>query len=302
MATNQKMQKIYMVTGKGGVGKSVVAAALANQFAREGYKTLLVELGDVSYLQNVLLKNSQITIGYEPTPISTQLWASLWNGESCLKEYILYLIKVKKLADLFLDNKIMRTFVRAAPALKELAILGKITSGVRQWGPPLEFDRIVVDAYSTGHFLALLKAPIGMAELIPVGPMGEQSRSMQKVLCDPEKTNYLLVTKMEDLPITETFELQAELQKWVNQSGQIVANQYFNSQLNSKDKENLKAEVQGHQIGSWLLNHVELLDQRSQDGLEKLKKMNAKVTQVPLVLSTSPLEVIQSIANREALV
>ena len=60
----------------------------------------------------------------------------------------------------------MRSFVRAAPGLKELAILGKLTSGIRKWGPKFEYENVVVDAYSSGHFLALLNAPKGLGELI----------------------------------------------------------------------------------------------------------------------------------------
>jgi anion-transporting ArsA/GET3 family ATPase len=94
-----------------------------------------------------------------------------------------------------------------APALSEISILGKITSHPRQVGPPLNYDCLVIDAFATGHFLALLRAPQGMAEAIRFGPMGEQSRSIEKILKDPKSCQYFVVSFPEELPVVEGIEL-----------------------------------------------------------------------------------------------
>ncbi len=220
-------QKITMVTGKGGVGKSAIAAAMAEVYARRGLKTLLVELGDHSYYQYVY----ETPIRYEPTRIFERFYIARWSGESALREYVYYLIRVRKLVDLFFENKIMRTFIRAAPALKELAILGKITSGIREWGPPLDFDRIIVDGFSTGHFLALLQAPVGMADLIESGPMGEQSRRIRDVLGRPDLSQYYIVTLPEEFPVVETIELKAELQAHFKVDAQVICNRLYETTM-----------------------------------------------------------------------
>lgn len=278
-----------MVTGKGGVGKSLVAAAVATSFARKGLKTLLVELGDQSSYQFVLDK----AIKYKGTSIEKNLDVALWNGEACLKEYITYLIKVPALADLFMDNKIMRTFIRAAPALKELAVLGKITSGVRSWGPELPFDRIVVDGYATGHFMALLKAPIGMAELISAGPMGEQSRNISAVLSDPKHTQYLIVTLLEELPLSESLELRAELKKWVNADAHMLANQYFESGLSAEELSSLHANSK-----SGFADYIETLQDRSQRGIARLQKEKLEAVKLPYVLQTESRQIIEALAKK----
>ncbi len=278
-----------MVTGKGGVGKSLVAAATATSFARKGLKTLLVELGDQSSYQYVFDK----AIKYKGTNIEKNLDVALWNGEACLKEYITYLIKVPALADLFMDNKIMRTFIRAAPALKELAVLGKITSGIRSWGPELPFDRIVVDGYATGHFMALLKAPIGMAELISAGPMGEQSRNISAVLADSKHTQYLIVTLLEELPISESLELRTELKKWVKADARILANQYFESGLSAADLSSLHANQQ-----SGFVDYVDKLQSRSERGVARLEKEKLCSLKLPYVLQTESREIIEVLSKK----
>ncbi|MEK6554326.1 MAG: ArsA-related P-loop ATPase [Bdellovibrionota bacterium] len=287
-----------MVTGKGGVGKSVIAAALAQECATQGFKTLLVELGEISSYEYVFKDSIKKTIGYEPTPLDKNLYLALWSGETCLKEYVQYLVKIKALADLFFDNKVMRTFVKAAPALKELAVLGKITSGIRHWGPPLEFDRIVVDCFATGHFMALLKAPIGIAELISAGPMGEQSRAMQQVLSDPQYTNYFIVSLLEELPVSETFELQAELKKWIGQTAVVVANKHFDSNLTSEQLNALKAETQNNKLGEWFLDNIKVLEERSRTELTRLEKSGFKIIKVPLILSVHTADVIRKISEK----
>lgn len=297
MASDQKIQKIYMVTGKGGVGKSVVAAALARENAQAGFRTLLVELGDTSSYQYVFHDSIKKSIGYEPSLVEKNLYVALWSGETCLKEYVEHLVKIRPLVDLFFDNKVMRTFVRAAPALKELAILGKVTSGVRNWGPPLPFDRIVVDGFATGHFMALLKAPIGIAELISTGPMGEQSKAMQKVLSDPQFAEYLVVTLLEELPVSETFELQNELKKWVGQEARVVANKYFNSKISQSEYAELAPQVSEKPLSRWFLSYLKNLDERSASAKTRLEQLPKRYVELPLVLSTSTLKVIHQLSR-----
>lgn len=208
MSWPQKVE-IHFVTGKGGVGKSVVAAALACRRAREGKKTLLVELGNQSFYKDFLGLNQ---IGYAPTPWRENLSVAIWKGADCLREYALHLLKIQSLYQLFFENPVSRALIQVAPGLQELAILGKLTSGPPRFvGPAFDFEVIVVDAYSTGHFLALLSAPHGMSQAIRFGPMGEQSRGIDKVIRDPNVCKYYIVTLPEELPVIETLELEKKL-------------------------------------------------------------------------------------------
>lgn len=177
------------------MGKSLFSHFLAHKKAQSGTKTLLAELGESGHL----------------SPKKTQIMQNLstvrWTAQSCLKEYFSYYLPSQKLVDLFFENKVTKTLVGAAPGLRELALLGKITSGPRKIGPTFEEKMVVVDAFATGHFLALLRAPIGLSRIIPVGPMGTQTQSMIKTISDPHLTSVWVVSRPEELALTEAFEL-----------------------------------------------------------------------------------------------
>jgi anion-transporting ArsA/GET3 family ATPase len=205
------------------VGKSTIAAALAISLARAGFKTLLVELGEKGFYRLVF----NVEIGHEPRLLSPHLSLARWDGEDCLKEYLLHLLKLERVVDLFFENRVMKSLVQAAPGLKELALAGKITSGVRGVGPTLPFDRIVVDAYSTGHFRALVESPHAMANAIPVGPMGEQSRSIDAVLKSPVNSCYHIVVTPEELPVVEGLELVRFVQEKFNIAPEVILNRWL---------------------------------------------------------------------------
>lgn len=215
--------KIQLVSGKGGVGKSAFAAALALKQAQAGKRVLLAELGEMSFYKNYFeLK----TVDSQPRKIDLGFDLALWSGESCLREYALHFLKIESLYRLFFENPVSKTLTQIAPGLSELAIIGKITSGPpRNVGPALNYDVLVVDAYSTGHFLALLRAPLGMVQSIRAGPIAEQSRKILSVLEDPKLCEIHLVALPEELPIKEVFDLEASVkslfplqnpQIWIN--------------------------------------------------------------------------------------
>lgn len=224
---------IYFVTGKGGVGKSLAASSLAKSLVDRDRKVLLVELGEQSFLQLIY----QQSVGFEPITTAHGFDMALWDGASCLKEYFTYLLKIQRMVNLFFDNRITHTLLEGAPGLKELALTGKITSGVRKIGPHLPYDDVVVDCYSTGHFKALIKAPRAMAEAIRIGPMGEQSRSIDRVLKSKD-VRYLVVVNPDDLSLTEGEQLSRFLQTEFENTPILIGNKWWpvglqNSEIDS---------------------------------------------------------------------
>ncbi|HEY8272386.1 MAG TPA: ArsA-related P-loop ATPase [Pseudobdellovibrionaceae bacterium] len=224
--------EIIFVTGKGGVGKSTVAAALALKKAQAGQRTLLVEIGDQSFYQDYFQLPK---VGFEPVKVKENFSVALWTGQNCLREYIIHLIKVETLYRLFFENAVMKAFINVAPALPELAIMGKATSGPRHHGPPLSYDCLVVDCYATGHFMALMGAAEGMAMAVKFGPMGEQSRGIDKVLRDPSLCQYYLVCLPEELPVRESEELYQQLKDHYGIQAKLVLNKFLEEAIPLKE-------------------------------------------------------------------
>lgn len=275
------VKKAHFVTGKGGVGKSLVAALLAHFYSLNSQQVLLTELSEISFYKDFLDLNQ---IGYKPTPWIPNVDVSQWSGADCLKEYAIHLLKIKKLYELFFENPVTRSLVQIAPGLQELAILGKVTSSPRKHGPPMNYDQLVIDSFATGHFLALLQSPKAMAETIQFGPMGEQSRGIDKWIRDPKFTEIHVVTIAEELPITETLELCESLEKLLDIKPKVYLNKLLN--ISKSDVFSLNSQAQ-----DVLLSGIE-----SEASAKKLlNKSGINFIELPLVMTLDTTEIIQSL-------
>lgn len=276
-------KKIIFVSGKGGVGKSLIAAAVAQEAARAGRRVLLAEIGETSYFKDFWGLEH---VGHDPVSLPQGFDLALWDGESCLREYVLYYLKMERLYKLFFENKVMRALVNVAPGLNEIAILGKITSGIRRVGPPLNYDLIVVDSYATGHALALLHAPQGMMEAIKFGPMGANSRDMDLVIRNPRLSGYLVVTLLEELPVTETIEFVAKLRSEFQVEPEVVANRELHLPV-SDEKLQTVEDAPGSGLGEFA-RYLDGVVKRQKQFLDVLSENNLTVHHVPQIFSTEP--------------
>lgn len=281
------VEKAHFVTGKGGVGKSVLSAALSYHLSLKNQQTLLIELNELSFFQDFFALPE---LGFKPLPFKKlnqkNISISQYRGIECLKDYTKHLLKFDSLAKLFFDNPISRSLVQVAPGLQELAILGKITSSPRKHGPAMPFNQLVVDSYASGHFLSLLRAPKALANTIRFGPMGEQSRNIDQYLRNPHFTEIHLVTLAEELPIAESIELYNQIKKEFG----ITAKVYLNKLCKIDEKEvlNLTPEMQQH--FSFVLKN----ENWSRRELEKNK---ISYLEIPLVLQTDNIALVQEISS-----
>ncbi len=280
---------IHMVTGKGGVGKTTVAASLALHLSQQ-HKTLLVHLGESPAFGD-MWRCPPLT--QAPFQVRQKLHVAQWEGEGCLREYIFHFVKLEKLVSLFFDNKVMKALLGAAPALRELAILGKVTSGIRQAGPRFHYDRVVVDAFSTGHFRALLRAPVGLAEAIPYGPMGEQSRAIVRVIQNVEVFKIWVCMLPEELPVREGLELGRQLETEFGQRPGYALNRLLPDDFSEKEKVALSQEFSNDSVFRYATTEW----QRRDWALSELRNVGISPQKLPQSFSSEPLSIAEELSR-----
>jgi anion-transporting ArsA/GET3 family ATPase len=211
-------RKLLFVTGKGGVGKTTIAASLALLAAQQGKRTLV---GEIDAKGNLADFYETGPTSFKPREVATNLWAMSMDTEESLKEYLSLQLKVPFIARL---GPLARTFdfvANAAPGVKEILTVGKFLWEVRE----RSFDLVVVDAVATGHITGQLAAPSAIQELVHVGLVREQTGWMLDILGDPAKTGVVIVAAPEEMPVNETLELAARLRsETVVDLAAVVAN------------------------------------------------------------------------------
>lgn len=279
-------QKIVFVTGKGGVGKSLVSAARALSESQQGKRVLLVEIGSHRFFESALSLKSG---GSGFFSWRDQVQVVNWQGEDCLREYVLYYVKLEKLADLFFENKILKSLIYASPALNELSLLGKITSGVRHFGAPMPFDTIIVDSYSTGHFLALLRAPEGMQEAIQLGPMNEKCKEIIRVLRDPQFVEYDIVTLAEEMPIVEALELYESIERGWGIKPKMICNRLIS--------EEVMGLVNSQEVPTPFRTELKIKKEIQEKSLSQLKEKQIPFASIPFIYSKESTDIAQKIST-----
>ncbi len=198
------LRPLTVVAGKGGVGRSTVAAALALNAAADGARVLAVDAINDGGLRAALASHPDEAAKIELLELTT---------EAALDEYIKLFLhvpippsRIKPIARIF------DYVATAAPGVREMLAIGKIAWEVREG----HWDGVVVDAPATGHVIELLAAPETLGELISVGPLAEQSQWIADLLADPTITGLIGVTTAESLPVSECLELIDRVVKETN--------------------------------------------------------------------------------------
>ncbi len=211
-------RRLLFVTGKGGVGKSTIAAGLALLAAQQGKRTLVAEIDAKGNLADFYETGPT---AFRPREVAPNLWAMSMNTEESLKEYLSLQLRLPLVAKI---GPLARTFdfvANAAPGVKEILTVGKLCWEVRE----RSYDLVVVDAVATGHITGQLAAPTAIKELVQVGLVREQTGWMLDILGDPAQTGVVIVASPEEMPVNETLELVGRLrEETVVDLAAVVAN------------------------------------------------------------------------------
>jgi anion-transporting ArsA/GET3 family ATPase len=202
-------RRLVVVTGKGGVGKSTIAAALATLAARRGKRVLVAEVDARERVAPML--------GGRPSgPVIRQVVPNIStvnvDPRHALEEYALMVVKVRAIYQAVFENRVVRFFLRAVPSLAETLMLGKILHEARsESGGKPRWDLVIVDAPATGHAVQLLGVPKALLDTVPAGPLRRDAEWMQALLVDPARTSVVMVSLPEEMPVSETVELDAQV-------------------------------------------------------------------------------------------
>jgi len=219
-------KKLLIVSGKGGVGKTSIAAALGLIASRQGKKTLIAEVNAAERISQLF---GTKPIGYQETPIAENLSSINIDPRSAFEEYILEQIHSKRIFNLVFENKFVRSFLDATPGLNELLEIGKIWALTERDQNPSgtgpKYDLVIVDAPATGHGLAFLDVPQVVTKAVRVGPLKTKAASIMELIQDKSKTLLLIATLAEEMPVNETLEMLAKAKKEVKvATGPVVVN------------------------------------------------------------------------------
>ena len=201
-----RRSRLVVVAGKGGVGKTTIAAALGLIAAGRGRRTIVIETGDRRHLAE-LFGVSPLT-GVE-AGLSEDLWSTTLDPERALAEWLGTLAGPLPVT-LLQSSASFQHFVAAAPGAKELISMVKVRELVseQRWAGPAarNYDLAILDAPATGHALAMLSSPRTFAAIARVGPLAGRADGVRELLSGPA-SSYLAVAQGEEMAVTETLEL-----------------------------------------------------------------------------------------------
>ena len=281
------------MTGKGGVGKTTVAAALGLLAARRGRRTVVCEVAQQERLAGLFGVHD---VGHTEVELAPGLFSVSVQPERALHEWLRHQLKTVALAGLLGHSRLFGYLTAAAPGVTELVTVGKVwdlAQTKRRTGGST-FDTVIMDAPATGHALALLRAPRTYANIARVGPIARQAAQIDRFLRDPDATGVICVALPEEMPVNETVDLGQRLGEDLGLDiGQVVANGVLPERFDAGEARRLgQLEGQGTKaaqaaVAAALVEHRRAEGQREQ--LERLRaEVRAPVATLPYLFEPEP--------------
>jgi anion-transporting ArsA/GET3 family ATPase len=271
-------RRLVIVSGKGGVGKSTVSAAIGMAAAGHGLRTILIEVASQERMS--LLFDQGGPIGYHATPVYPGLDAFSIDPQKALEEYLVSQLKVRAVVERLVENHAFGQVTAAAPGLRELVTLAKI----RQLLERGRHDFAVVDAPATGHGLGFLKVPRTFTRVARVGPVHNRAMWVAELLEDPAQTAVVLVTTPEELPVSETLEAIADVDGQGVPLAGVIANAVFEPFFDPADAEAL-APVRGGGDAGAAASAARARISRTADQQEQLERVRPCLAELPFLFA-----------------
>jgi anion-transporting ArsA/GET3 family ATPase len=213
--------QLLVVTGKGGVGKSTVTAALGVHLANRGRKVLLIEVDPRENLHQLL---DTPPSGGEIIEAASNLWLQHLEPRRLLDDLVREKLKVGALVRKILASPVHLHFTEGAPGLKQTAVFGRALRMVEGHGPKnlRRPDVVILDAPASGHGIAWMSAPQLVSEVISSGPIGGMATEIAGFLADRDRFGSIVVTTAEEMPVHEALELIEAMERRLERRPELV--------------------------------------------------------------------------------
>lgn len=201
--------RFIVVSGKGGVGRTTVAATLARVAAADGKRVLLAAATTTDRLGRMFGRGEPL--GPAITTLAPNIDGVNITPASSIHEYGVKVLRSELVSRAVFDNRAVRGLLGAIPGLDAYALLGKawFHTTEMQDGRP-RYDLVVFDGPASGHVALMLRIPQAILNVMPKGPLAGDARAIRTLLQDPAQAALLIVTLAEDLPAREALELAAQ--------------------------------------------------------------------------------------------
>ncbi len=266
--------ELIVVTGKGGVGKSLISAVLGRLLSDAGRQTLLVEVDPRENLHHLL---DVPPSGGEMVEVAPRLRVQHLLPRTILDNLVREKLKVGPLVKRVLASPIHQHFTEAAPGLKEAAVFGRCLRLLEGHGPrgtPTP-DVIVLDAPATGHGASWLGAAQLVSDVISSGPIGHMASLVADFLADPGRSGVVVVTTGEEMPVQETLEFLETMKTRLHRRPELVIANALYPELKEETPEDREDPLFDLWVHRRAINETEL---------ERLgREWNGPVAHLPLL-------------------
>jgi hypothetical protein len=197
--------RLIVVSGKGGVGRTTVTAALARAAADAGKRVLIAASSPADRIGGLFGKPP---VGATVAAVAPGIDAVNITPEGAIHEYGLLTLRSEMVTRALFENRAARAFLNAVPGMDAYALLGKAwwhTTELQSGRP--RYDLVLLDGPASGHAPLMLRIPDAIVAAMPKGPLSRDARAIQSLLRDPARAAFLIVTLPEELPAREAIEL-----------------------------------------------------------------------------------------------
>ena len=285
-------KRLLFVMGKGGVGRSTVAAALGLVAARQGRRTIVVEVAGQHRLAGAFGSDDGAVL--VERRIDDDLYAITVDPEHATAEYLSLQVRPRAMGELLASSRMFQYFAAAAPGLAELVTIGKIWELAqleRRTRGASRYDLVIVDAPATGHGVAMIRTPRQFADIARVGPIAHQGRTIDRFVSNRRRTGVVAVALPQEMPVNETLLLRDELAAAGLRVDRVVANGCYPQRFTARDVKALRAAAADGQgplarsaLRAALSEQVRAREQRPQ--LRRLREGFGKApVQLPFVFA-----------------